>query len=48
VLDLGLRGAEHVHERRGLALDAGRVGAGEDQAGESTKPARQRKPVRVA
>ena len=31
VLDLGLGGAEHVHQGGRLALDAGRVGAGEHQ-----------------
>ena len=31
VLDLGLRGAQHVDQRRRLALHAGRVGAGEDE-----------------
>ena len=31
VLDLGLCGAQHVHQRGRLPLHAGRVGAGEDQ-----------------
>ena len=31
MLDLGLRGAEHVDQGGRLALDAGRVGAGEHQ-----------------